>query len=233
MKIFSPAYITCYLSIVSVFIVGLFFEGTELIYAKTLSSLALIWLYFEHRHKVNSMYPLIITIIIINDILVLSDFDRYFNFIGVLLPLYYILSSYLLLSYVSVSKIRYKEVFSPSVLIGTFLVLYLTFSIFSLVIDVLKNSIGFAILIIASLFYYLGCCFMVYIRNQYSHGYYILIAAIGCTMVNAMLPVQELYYNNSFLDAFIYSTDVIAMLFYLKFLIRAQGIRKSDKPEFI
>ncbi|WP_378185701.1 hypothetical protein ACE939_11355 [Aquimarina sp. W85] len=232
MKSLSLAYFFCYLSILLVFFVGLFFGNYELIPVKTISSIALIWIYYENREQVSSLYLFIISIIIINDILVLSDFDRYFNIIGILLPLYYILSSYVLLPYISIRNFRYKEVFTPSVFIGMFLILYLTFSIFSLVLNNLRNSIGFAILIIGSLFYYLASCFVIYIRNQYSHAYYVLIAAICCILVNAMLPVQELYYNNSILDAVIYSTDVVAMLFYLKFLIAASYIDKSDTPAF-
>ncbi len=178
------------------------------------------------------LYPFIITVIIINDLFVLSDFDRFFNYIGVLLPTYYLLCSYLLMSFISFKYIRYKEIVTPSVLIGLLLIIYLTISILSLLMPDLKDSMGYATLILISLFYYLGCCFIVYLRNRYTYGYFLLIAAISCILVNAVLPIQELYYHNPVFEAVIYSADVIAMFFYLKFLICTEPVENNDSPDF-
>jgi len=198
----SPAHIFCYLMIV-----------------------ILIWMYFENKKKVSALYPFIILILIINDIFVISDFDRFFDYIGILLPLYYFLSSYLLLSFVSFKSMRYKEFFTPSILIALFFIIYLTFSVLNLLMPNLEDSLGYTILILVSLFYYLGCCFIIYLRNLYSYAYYLLIAAICSILVNALVPIQELYYNNSVFVSIVNATDIIAMFFYLKFLIIAEPIK--------
>ncbi|WP_298541689.1 hypothetical protein [uncultured Aquimarina sp.] len=233
MNSFSLAHIFCYVTVVVVFFCGLFFGNTELIFIKPISSLTLIWIYFENREKVNVLYPLIIIIIMVNDVFVLSDFDRFFNYIGVLLSSYYLVSSYLLMPFISFKDIRYKEMFSPSVLIGLLLVIYLAFSIFNLTMPNLESSIVYGIMIIVSLFYFLGCNFIIYLRNRYTHSYYLLIAASSCILVNALVPIQELYYRNSIFEAVIYSADIIAMLFYLKFLISAEPIEENIDSNFI
>ncbi|WP_299243982.1 hypothetical protein [uncultured Aquimarina sp.] len=233
MNSFSLAHIFCYVTVVVVFFCGLFFGNTELIFIKPISSLTLIWVYFENREKVNFLYPLVIIIIMVNDVFVLSDFDRFFNYIGVLLSSYYLVSSYLLMPFISFKDIRYKEMFSPSVLIGLLLVIYLAFSIFNLTMPNLESSIVYGIMIIVSLFYFLGCNFIIYLRNRYTHSYYLLIAASSCILVNALVPIQELYYRNSIFEAVIYSADIIAMLFYLKFLISAEPIEENIDSNFI
>ncbi|WP_299432445.1 hypothetical protein [uncultured Aquimarina sp.] len=195
--------------------------------------MALIWIYIENRGRVGLLYPLIIIIIMVNDVLVLSDFDRFFEYIGILLPLYYFLCSYLLLPYISFKDIKYKEIFSPSVLIGATLVLYLTFSIFNMTMPSFEDSIGYGVIIVISLFYFLGCCFIIYLRNRYTYSYYLLIAGSGCILVNALVPIQELYYNNLVFEAVIYTTDIVAMLFYLKFLINAKPIEETENSRFI
>ncbi len=214
--------------IVIVFFCGLFLGNQELVFIKPISSLALIWIYFENKSKVNALYPWIIVVLIINDIFVLSDFDRFFKYIGILLPLYYLLCSYLLLSFISFKSMRYKEFFTPSILIGVFFIIYLTFSVFNLLMPNLEDSIGYAVLILVAIFYYLGCCFIIYLRNQYSYAYYLLIAGICTILVNALVPIQELYYNNSVFVAIVYSVDVIAMFFYLRFLISAKPLRNTN-----
>ncbi|MEW7293067.1 hypothetical protein [Aquimarina sp. 2304DJ70-9] len=229
----SPAHIFCYIMMVIVFFCGLFFGNQELVFIKPISSLALIWIYFENREKVNILYPLIIAIIIVNDVFVLSDFDRFLNYIGILLPLYYVLSCYLLRPFISFKHFRYKEIFSPSLLIGILLIIYLTFSILNLLMPNLEDSMAYVVLIIVSLFYYLGCCFVIYLRNLYTHAYYLLIAASSSVLVNAMLPIQELYYNNSIFEAVIYSADIVAMFFYLKFLICAKPIESTNHSDFL
>ncbi|WP_378181745.1 hypothetical protein [Aquimarina sp. SS2-1] len=216
-----------------VFFCGLFFGNEELVYIKPVSSLALIWIYLENKKKVSVLYPMIIVIIILNDILVLSDFDGFFDFIAMLLSAYYLLSSHLLIPFISFRNFKYKELVSPSVFITSLLVLYLAFSIFSLTMPSFKNSIFYAIMIIVSLFYFLGCCFLIYLRNRYTHSYYLLIAASCCILVNALVPIQELYYQNSVFEAVIYSADVVAMLFYLKFLISAKPFEKNNVSSFI
>ena len=233
MNSFSQAHIFCYISIIVVFLCGLFFGNQELVYIKPISSLTLIWIYIENREKVSLLYPFIIIIIMVNDVFVLTDFDRFFDYIGILLSLYYFLCSYLFLPFISFKDIRYKEIFSPSVVIGVALVLYLTFSIFNLTMPGFEDSIGYGVLIVVSLFYYLGCCFVIYLRNRYTHSYYLLIAASGCILVNALVPIQELYYNNSVFEAVIYATDIVAMFFYLKFLINAKPIKETKNSDFI
>ncbi len=233
MNFTSPAHIFCYLTIVTVFFCGLFFGNQELVFIKPISSLALIWIYFENWKKVNALYPLIIVIVMIIDVFVLTDFDRFFKYIGMLLPLYYLLSSYLLISFISFKNIRYKEIFTPSILIGAVLIIYLTFSVLNLLMPNFEDSIGYLILIIISLFYYLGCCFIIYIRNLYAYAYYLLIAAISSILVNAMLPIQELYHNNSVFEAVVYSADIVTMFFYLKFLISAKPKEDIDHLDFL
>lgn len=234
MNSFSLAHVFCYITVVIVFFCGLFFGNEELIFIKPISSLTLIWIYFENRRKVNVLYPLIILVIIINDFFVLGDFDRFFNYIGILLSSYYLLSSYLLMPFISFRDIRYKEMFSPSVLIGLLLVIYLAFSIFNLTImPSLESSIAYAVMIMVSLFYFLGCSFIIYIRNRYTYSYYLLIAASSCILVNALVPIQELYYRNSIFEAIIYSADIVAMLFYLKFLISAKPLEENSDSNFI
>ncbi|WP_405208298.1 hypothetical protein [Aquimarina sp. LLG6339-5] len=233
MNYLSPAYVFCYISIVVVFICGLFFGNQELIYIKPISSFTLIWIYYDNRKKVSSLYPLIIIIIIINDVLVLNDFDRFFEYISILLLLYYFLCSYLLLPFISLKDIRYKEVLSPSVVIGLLLVVYLTVSIFNITMPGFKDSIGYGLIIVVSLFYFLGCSFIIYLRNRYEYSYYLLIAASSCILVNALVPIQELYYNNVIFEAIIYSVDIIAMLFYLKFLVSTEPKQETKGSNFI
>ncbi|MHA7055985.1 hypothetical protein ACWGOQ_0002110 [Aquimarina sp. M1] len=179
------------------------------------------------------MYPLIIIIIMVNDVLILNDFEKFFDYIGILLPLYYFLCAYLLLAFVSFKKIRYNEIFSPSVLIGLLLVIYLTFSIFNMTMLGFENSIVYALMIIISLFYFLGCCFIIYLGNRHTNSYYLLIAASSCILVNALVPIQELYYPTSVFEAVIYSADIVAMFFYLKFLICAKPIDENNNANFI
>ncbi|MBL0683690.1 hypothetical protein [Aquimarina mytili] len=193
--------------------------------------MALIWIYFENRKEVSALYPWIIIVIMVNDVFVLSDFDRFFNYIGILLPLYYVLCSYLLMPFISFKQIRYKEIFTPSMLIGIVLIIYLTFSILNLLMPDLEDSIGYVALIIVTLFYYLGCCFIIYLRNLYTHTYYLLIAASSSILVNAMLPIQELYYNSPVFEAIVYSADIVTMFFYLKFLILAKPVENTDYPD--
>ncbi len=230
MNSLSTGHIFCYVTIFIVFFCGLFFGNDVLIFIKPISSLTLFWIYHENRVKVSNLYPLLILIIMANDVLVLKNFDRFFNYIGILLSSYYFLCSYLLFSFISFKGIKYKELFSPSVVIGLLLVIYLTFSIFSLTMPSFEDSIGYAVLIIISLFYYLGCCFVIYLRNRHKNSYYLLIAASSCILVNALVPIQELYYQNSVFEAVIYSADIVAMLFYLKFLIGAKT--KSEDEMF-
>ena len=164
-------------------------------------------------------------VIMVNDVFVLTDFDRFFRYIGILLPLYYIMCSYLLKPYFSLKDMKYSDIFNLPTLIGVLLVVYLTISVFNLVMPSLEDSIFFAILIIVTLFGYLGICFVIYLRNQFSHTNYLLLAAICCILVNTLVPIQELYYDNPFFTAVIYSVDVIAMFFYLQFLIYARPER--------
>ncbi|SEL20194.1 hypothetical protein SAMN04487910_2005 [Aquimarina amphilecti] len=215
------------------FFCGLFFGNQELIYVKPISSFTLIWIYYENRKRVSFLYPLIIIIIMINDVLVLKDFDLFFEYISILLLLYYFLCSYLLLPFISLKNIRYKEVLSPSVVIGLLLVVYLAISIFNMTMPGFQDSIGNGVIIVVSLFYFLGCCFIIYLRNHYQYSYYLLIAASSCILVNALVPVQELYYNNVVFEAIIYSVDIIAMLFYLKFLIRTKPMEETKGSNFI
>ncbi|MCK8522449.1 hypothetical protein M0D21_12765 [Aquimarina sp. D1M17] len=228
MNFYSAAHIFCYVSIALIFYVGLFFGNEELIILKPVSSLGLIWVYLENRKKVNALYPLIIIIIMVNDILILKDFEQYFKYVGILLTLYYLMCSYLLLPFISFSAIRSKEFLTPSVLISIVLILYLTFSIFTLSMPNFEDSIGFAVAIIVSLFIYLACCFIIYLRNLHTYTHYLAIAGSSCILVNAMLPIQEFYYNNSVFQAVIYSADIVAMLFFLKFLISGEVIKEKN-----
>lgn len=223
----SPAHIACYISVVAVFLCGLFFDNNALVFVKPLSSLVLIWLYVENRNRVNALYLLIIVIIMINDAFILTDFDKYFEYIGVLLPMYYLLCSYLLRKYITFNQIKLLNIFTPPVLISTVLIAYLTFTIYNLVMPSLEGLTFYAILILVTLFYYLGNCFLIYLRNQYTHVSYLFIAASSCILVNALVPIQELYYNHSIFAALINSVDIIAMFFYLKFLIEAEPIEKN------
>ncbi|WP_299187401.1 hypothetical protein [uncultured Aquimarina sp.] len=229
----SPAYIFCYISIVVVFFCGLFYGNSVLIFIKPISSLTLIWIYFDNRKKVSVLYPLIIGIIIINDVLVLKDFDLYFEYISILLLLYYFLCSYLLLPFISLKDIKYKEMLSPSVVIGVLLVVYLALSIFNMTMPGFQDAIGYGVIIVISLFYFLGCCFIIYLRNRYKYSYYLLIAASACVLVNALVPIQELYHNNIIFESIIYSVDIIAMLFYLKFLIGTESKEEISGSNFI
>ena len=219
MNFATPAHIACYLSVIAVFFCGLFCSNEVLVFIKPVSTLTLIWIYFENRAKVSALFPIIMIVIMINDVFVLSDFDRFFRYVGILLPLYYILCSYLLKPYFSLKGLRYLDIFNLPTLIGILLVVYVTISVFNLVMPSLEDSMGFAVLIIITLFIYLGVCFIVYLRNQFSHTNYLLLAAICCILVNALVPVQELYYDNPLFKAVIYSVDIVAMFFYLKFLI--------------
>ncbi|WP_147406096.1 hypothetical protein [Aquimarina sp. BL5] len=97
----------------------------------------------------------------------------------------------------------------------------------------LESSIAYAVMIMVSLFYFLGCSFIIYIRNRYTYSYYLLIAASSCILVNALVPIQELYYRNSIFEAIIYSADIVAMLFYLKFLISAKPLEENSDSNFI
>ncbi len=179
------------------------------------------------------LYPLIIGIIIINDVLVLKDFDLYFEYISILLLLYYFLCSYLLLPFISLKNIKYKEMLSPSVVIGILLVVYLALSIFNMTMPGFQDAIGYGVIIVISLFYFLGCCFIIYLRNRYKYSYYLLIAASACVLVNALVPIQELYHNNVIFESIIYSVDIIAMLFYLKFLIGTESKEEISGSNFI
>lgn len=123
---------------------------------------------------------------------------------------------------------KYVDVFNLPTLIGIFFVIYLAISVFTLVMPSIEGSIFFALLIIVSLFCYIGFCFIIYLRNQFSHTNYLLTAAVCCILVNALVPVQEFYYENSLFKAVIYSIDIVAMFFYLKFLISAKP-QKGDK----
>ncbi|WP_147404036.1 hypothetical protein [Aquimarina sp. AD1] len=233
MSYLSSAYVFCYISIVVVFFCGLFYGNSVLVFIKPISSLTLIWIYFDNRKKVSVLYPLIIGIIIINDVLVLKNFDLYFEYISILLMLYYFLCSYLLLPFISLKDIKYKEMLSPSVVIGVLLVIYLTLSIFNMTMPGFQDAIGYGVIIVISLLYFLGCCFIIYLRNKYQYSYYLLIAASSCALVNALVPIQELYYNNVIFEAIIYSVDVIAMLFYLKFLVSTKPMEETKGSNFI
>ncbi len=96
-----------------------------------------------------------------------------------------------------------------------------------------KDSIGYGLIIVVSLFYFLGCSFIIYLRNRYEYSYYLLIAASSCILVNALVPIQELYYNNVIFEAIIYSVDIIAMLFYLKFLVSTEPKQETKGSNFI
>ncbi len=147
--------------------------------------------------------------------------------------LYYFLCSYLLLPFISLKDIKYKEMLSPSVVIGVLLVIYLTLSIFNMTMPGFQDAIGYGVIIVISLLYFLGCCFIIYLRNKYQYSYYLLIAASSCALVNALVPIQELYYNNVIFEAIIYSVDVIAMLFYLKFLVSTKPMEETKGSNFI
>jgi len=150
----------------------------------------------------------------------------------VLLSAYYLLCSYLLKPFISLKNIKYKEIFTPSVGIGIILVMYLTFAILDLVLSIFEDAIYNMILIVISLFYYLGCCFIIFLDNRYTYAFYLLIAASSCILVNTLVPIHELYYRNSLFGVVINVMDIVAMLFYLKFLIQAEPLQKTKGSEF-
>ena len=193
---------------------------------KPISSLALIWLYFENKKRVSAVYPFIIAIIMLNDFLILFDFDRFFDYISVLASSYYLLCSYLLIKYVSLKQFKFFKICTPPLFISVLLIIYLTITVLSLV-KILENSFFFSVLILISLFLFLGISYFIYFRNQYKYAAYLFITVSSCILVNSMVPIQELYYNHSIFAALINSVDIVSMFFYLKFLIHAELIEKD------
>lgn len=222
MNIYSAAHIICYFITVIVLFSGIYGGNELLFFIKPLSSLGLIFLFFEEKSKVSSFYPFVILIIMINDAFILQDFETNFRIVGILLPSFYLLNIYLLTPYIHYKNFQIKKLLSLPVVVTIFLIVYLTISILNMVFTKLEESVVFVILILVSLFSYLIACFLVYLQNNYTHTMYLFISASGSIFVNAMVPIHELYLPHNFFAAILNVIDFISLFLFLKFLICAK-----------
>ena len=218
---YSPAHFFCLVALIAVFVCGLFFDNSVLMYVKPLSSLALIFLYFEHRAKINPIYLLLVGVIMVNDALIYDGFDKNFLYISILLSFYYVLCFYMLRPYLFYKELKLSEILKLPIFIAVLLVVYLTISILQLVLPFLEESLYSIASIVITLFLFLSICFLIYSQNRFTHSYFLLITACSAIFVNALVPIQELYYTQPIFPATSNAVDFISMFFYLKFLIHA------------
>ncbi|MDY8138273.1 hypothetical protein [Aquimarina sp. 2201CG5-10] len=69
---------------------------------------------------------------------------------------------------------------------------------------------------------FIGICFFTYIADRYEGGFRLFVAACCCVFVNALLPINELFYYNKVFTVLINIAEMGGMYFFMLFLIEVK-----------
>lgn len=215
----EPTYLLFFFSFAVVIFTAVFLEQEYLAYVKPSVVIALIFIYIKNVIKINFWYPISMLVLILSDSMIYIDFVKYFDYIAVVIIIYYAISTYLLRSYISFSDIRIKKIFSLPILISLMLIIYLIYSITNLILPNLGDSIVSFFLILIALMFFVNACFLIYMVDKYKGSYNLLITACSCFFVNALLVINYFYFYSRVFTVLVNFTEIIALLFFVRFLI--------------
>lgn len=224
-------YLIFYLCFGIVLLTAAFFPKETLIYIKPLSIISITGVYVKNSTKINPWYVISMIVVMINDTFVYINFKSHFNTVAILITIYYSLCAFLLKKYVSVKDLKIINVFSFPIIISALLVVYLIFSITELVLPHLKNSLFYLVIILISLLFFTGLCFLIYIRDRYTQNFMLFASACCCLFVNALLPINELFFYNRVFTIFLNVGEIFGIFFFMKFLIDSKPTETVDEVE--
>lgn len=224
-------YLFFYFCFCLVLLTASFFPKETLIYVKPLSIISITLIYLKNSAKINPWYVISMAVVLVNDTFVYINFKSYFNIIAILITLYYSLCALLLKKYVSIKDFKIINIFSFPIIISFLLVVYLIFSITELVLPHLKNSLFYLAIILISLLFFTGLCFLIYIRDRYTDNFILFASACCCFFVNALLPINELFYYNRIFTIMLNIGEIFGIYFFMKFLISAKATESVDEIE--
>ncbi|GAA3517571.1 hypothetical protein GCM10022393_34600 [Aquimarina addita] len=161
--------------------------------------------------------------------MVYIDFVKYFNEIALVIIVYYLISTYLLYEYISIKDIKIKKVFSLPILISVVLIIYLIYSITTLILPNLKGSIVSFFLILIAQMLFVNVCFLIYMIDKYQGNYKLFITACGCFFVNAILVINYFYFYSRVFTVLVNFAEIMALYFFARFLIDIKQISNSKK----
>lgn len=157
------------------------------------------------------------------DVFVCMGFVKYYTIIAILLALYYAIGTFLLRHFVHKQDFKINKV-TPSVMVGGILVGYLVYSISELVLPKLIDQIGFMLLILISLLQFVTVCFFIYITERYEKAICLFVAACCTLFVDAIVPINELYYYNKMFVPLLTITEIGGVYSLTIFFMTAKPI---------
>ena len=208
-----------------VILTATFWDKWTLVYAKPWVVLSLIIIYINEVSKINLWYLISMLFILITDTLVYLHFIKYFEIISILVSIYFVICSYLLKDYIAIKDIKVNSITRFPILISILLIGYLIFSITELVLPKISDSIWSLIIILFTLLIFAALCFFIYLADRYHGNIRLFIAASCCLFVNALVPINELYYYNRVFTVLINIAEIAGFYFFMKFLIDAKPIQ--------
>ncbi|WP_128755317.1 hypothetical protein [Aquimarina sediminis] len=228
MKKTDFTYLFFYISFLAVICAVLFFDKWVLVYVKPIVPLSLVFIYLKHAKKPAFLFVVCMLLIIVTDIFISLDFAKYYTVIALLISLFYVLCILLLKRFISKGDVNLKTLLAVPVILSTVLIGYLVFSIVDLILPKMTNSIGSMILIIVSLLMFVVVCFFVYVADKYEKLIYLFIAACCTLFVDALLPINELYYYSTVFTVLINITEILGIFLFTVFFIETKPKNKKE-----
>ncbi len=234
MKNINATYLFFYISFLIVIYTAIFLDKIVLVYIKPIVPLSLIILYITNVKKINLFFPLSMLVIATTDAFNYFDFVTYFDYIAVLISVFYVLCVLLLKDYVAKDDIKFSKLTSLPVIVSIILIGYLIFSITELTLPKVQDSLGFIVLIVLSLLLFVVVCFFIYEAQRFEKSIYLFVASCCTLFVDALLAINELYYYNRVFTILINITEIAGIYFFTIFFIETKfkKLESFDKQYF-
>ncbi|MCK8523994.1 hypothetical protein M0D21_20625 [Aquimarina sp. D1M17] len=205
-----------------------------MIYFKPLVPISLIILHLQYVKKVSYFFLLAMLVILVTDVFTYIDFLEYYEFIALLIALFYACCIVSLRKYIARKDIVLKKLLSPPVVVSVLLISYLVYSITELVLPKIENSVGSIAIIVVSLVSFVGVCFFIYTADRFEKSVFLFIAACCTLFVDALLAVNELYYYTRVFTTLINIAEIAGLYFFTSFFIETKPLttRSLDKEFF-